>query len=261
MLPTKTENPNGLHQRYGITHLDGSPIDPEADYFILRLDERCQDQKHIKSCRKAILTYADEIEYHLPQLADDIRIRYGGWFSEIPSMPGMYWFFGNLEAGHIISHFKDISTIKLELIMVQVYVDQGNSPMCIYHGDVSYNPIKFNKEKNQVGVYGIWKEATLPSLDFAHSMLEQKLLTPESEIESELSNDIPEDSYHDCYYTKEDSKTITVYEIIKLSNLQLKQKLIRVFPKDNPVGLVTLLNSIELKLQTYLNNTGEIDES
>lgn len=30
----------------------------------------------IAACRKAVLVYADEIEHHLPQLAEDLRDRY-----------------------------------------------------------------------------------------------------------------------------------------------------------------------------------------
>lgn len=76
MIPSKHENPNGLHGRYTIAKADESPVDPQAEYFVLRLDSGGSDPAHIKACRKAVMTYADEIEPHLPQLAADLRARY-----------------------------------------------------------------------------------------------------------------------------------------------------------------------------------------
>lgn len=76
MAPTKNENPSGLHARYTISKTDGSPVDPAAEYFVLRLDDGGSDPMHIAACRKAALCYADAIEPHLPQLARDLRARY-----------------------------------------------------------------------------------------------------------------------------------------------------------------------------------------
>lgn len=99
-IPTQTENPTGLHQRYyiqkvvknpdfytigaGVGGLDFipefvlAPVDKNAEYFILRLDEHGKDQKHINACRKAVLTYAEEIREHLPELSNDLIKRYEG---------------------------------------------------------------------------------------------------------------------------------------------------------------------------------------
>lgn len=76
MIPSKDENPNGLHGRYQITKADGTPVDEGAEYFVLRLDSGGSDPAHIAACRKAAMSYADEIEAHLPQLAADLRERY-----------------------------------------------------------------------------------------------------------------------------------------------------------------------------------------
>ena len=38
MIPIRQKNPDGLHQRYKISKVDGAPIDVEAEYFVLRLD-------------------------------------------------------------------------------------------------------------------------------------------------------------------------------------------------------------------------------
>jgi hypothetical protein len=83
-IPTKTENPKGLHQRYyiskvGYTH-DGKQFELECDagseYFVMRLDEGGSDLKHIAACRIGVHAYADAIESHLPELAKDLRERY-----------------------------------------------------------------------------------------------------------------------------------------------------------------------------------------
>ena len=84
-IPSKAQNPTGLHQRYTLLRLDGTPVDTtKADYFVLRLDDGGSDPAHIAACRAAILTYAAHIQAHIPKLAEDIRARYGsqpspGW--------------------------------------------------------------------------------------------------------------------------------------------------------------------------------------
>lgn len=76
MIPTKEENPNGLHLKYYISKVDGTPIDPEAEYFILRLDENATDLRHVNACRQAICTYAKAMQEFLPELANDLLTRY-----------------------------------------------------------------------------------------------------------------------------------------------------------------------------------------
>lgn len=61
----------GLYGKYIITRADGKPIDPENEYFVLKIEGK-GDKEHIEACRRAILVYADEIEEHLPELANDI---------------------------------------------------------------------------------------------------------------------------------------------------------------------------------------------
>lgn len=76
-IPNQKENPNGLHLRYIISKANGEPINESAEYFVLRLDNNGSDPKHIAACRKAIITYANEISTHLPRLSCDIMDRYG----------------------------------------------------------------------------------------------------------------------------------------------------------------------------------------
>lgn len=89
-IPSKAQNPTGLHQRYTLLRLDGTPVDTtKADYFVLRLDDGGSDPHHVAACRAAILTYAAHIAPTIPKLAEDIRARYGttpapGWPKHMP---------------------------------------------------------------------------------------------------------------------------------------------------------------------------------
>ena len=76
-IPTQTENPKGLHKRYIIAKANGEPVDENAEYFVLRLDENGDDLSHVAACRKAVITYANEIRHHLPYLAADLIDKYG----------------------------------------------------------------------------------------------------------------------------------------------------------------------------------------
>lgn len=83
-LPTKEENPNGLHQRYNVTKADGSPTDPNAVYFVLRIDTETNgpmnssDFLHRIACREAALKYIKTIkdtatrEHPLYKVADQL---------------------------------------------------------------------------------------------------------------------------------------------------------------------------------------------
>lgn len=66
----------GLLRKYRIEKCDGSPVDENADYFVLRLDNGGSCPQHIAACREAILAFADAIAKHNPTLAGDIRFRY-----------------------------------------------------------------------------------------------------------------------------------------------------------------------------------------
>lgn len=74
-IPTQTENPKGLHQRFHIEKLNGE-TDPKAEYFVLRLDSNGKDPNHINACRIGIQAYANAIEPFIPELANDLRERY-----------------------------------------------------------------------------------------------------------------------------------------------------------------------------------------
>ncbi len=68
----------GLIHKYNITKTDGTPVNPKAKYFILRLDKHQSDPIHRKACLKAIIYYATEIAEHLPALSKDLKRKYLG---------------------------------------------------------------------------------------------------------------------------------------------------------------------------------------
>lgn len=74
-LPTKSENPDGYHKRYNVAKLDGSEVDPGAEYFVLRLDPGA-DAAHREASIEAILVYAREIYPHNEKMAQEIIDRY-----------------------------------------------------------------------------------------------------------------------------------------------------------------------------------------
>ena len=60
------DNKKGWYQKYIIHKADGSPVDPDAIYMVLRLDT----DPHAMN---AALKYADSCENDNPLLAQDIR--------------------------------------------------------------------------------------------------------------------------------------------------------------------------------------------
>jgi hypothetical protein len=73
--PTSEQKPKGLYGKYIIQKANGKPIDPEAEFFVLRLDP-LGEMNHVKACRKAVQVYANEIEPFIPELAKDLKERY-----------------------------------------------------------------------------------------------------------------------------------------------------------------------------------------
>lgn len=65
-------NESGLYTKYLISKADGSPTDPKADYFVLRLDTD-------PAARAAAYVYAREVEESLPGLAAELLERIE-WF-------------------------------------------------------------------------------------------------------------------------------------------------------------------------------------
>lgn len=77
-LLSEGENPYGFHRKYAVSKADGSPVDPNAEYLVLRLDDGCKQSPHFRASRKAAHTYANEIEEAMPEVAEDIR----AWYPE-----------------------------------------------------------------------------------------------------------------------------------------------------------------------------------
>lgn len=78
MLKTKSENPNGLHLRYIVQKADGTSVDDDAVYFVLRLDRGGSDKMHLQACRVAAIEYAKFVKAHpaaahLALLGDELQ--------------------------------------------------------------------------------------------------------------------------------------------------------------------------------------------
>lgn len=71
------ERQQGLYNRYIVQKTSGKPVDPNAEYFVMRLDDGGKDPKHIAACRTGVLAYAEAIGDHLPKLAKDLKDKYG----------------------------------------------------------------------------------------------------------------------------------------------------------------------------------------
>jgi len=63
----------GLLPKYNVKKANGTPVDPNAKYFVLRYDEGQKDENHRIACIKALSAYADAIEPHIPELAKDLK--------------------------------------------------------------------------------------------------------------------------------------------------------------------------------------------
>lgn len=67
---------SSLYRKYVVSKANGQPVDPDADYFVLRLDTD-------PAARAAAYCYAREIEDRLPALAEELidrlnRYDFGG---------------------------------------------------------------------------------------------------------------------------------------------------------------------------------------
>ncbi len=73
---SENDNPNGLHQRYIVSKMNGEQVDPEAVYFVLRLDKHGDDNLHVAACHVAVEAYAGFIlntpPNHLTKLGSDL---------------------------------------------------------------------------------------------------------------------------------------------------------------------------------------------
>lgn len=55
-----------IYKKYKITKSSGEPVDPNAQYFVLRIDTD-------PAARAALLAYADQIQDTLPEFAEQLR--------------------------------------------------------------------------------------------------------------------------------------------------------------------------------------------
>lgn len=75
-IPLRSENPDGLHARYKVQKVDAQgnviPRDPDAFYFVLRLDDKGSDPEHTAACREAARAYCAAVPERLAGLRDDL---------------------------------------------------------------------------------------------------------------------------------------------------------------------------------------------
>ncbi len=63
---------DGIKMKFHIRKADGSPISPEACYFVLRLDGEVSDENFMHASRRAMRVFAENIRDSIPALAEDI---------------------------------------------------------------------------------------------------------------------------------------------------------------------------------------------
>jgi hypothetical protein len=71
---------DGYKTKYALTRADGSPVDPDGEYFTLKLNSK--DPNHAIACCMAALKYAEYIEPILPQLAADMEYKAAQYLGE-----------------------------------------------------------------------------------------------------------------------------------------------------------------------------------
>lgn len=75
-IPSEDDNPKGLHSRYVVSRTDGR-TEPNAVYFVLRLDGTGVDPIHVEACRAAAAMYSTVVGIlpgsdHLHQMAKEL---------------------------------------------------------------------------------------------------------------------------------------------------------------------------------------------
>ena len=68
--------PKGLYNKYYIIKTDGTQIDPNAEFLVLRIDKGCSNKTWLAGARRAAAVLCDTIRFEMPELAKDIEKRY-----------------------------------------------------------------------------------------------------------------------------------------------------------------------------------------
>jgi hypothetical protein len=59
----------GLYKKYLVYKTNGKPIDPKAEFIVLRID----DGQYVDACRVGVAAFAKAVRKKNPILADDIE--------------------------------------------------------------------------------------------------------------------------------------------------------------------------------------------
>lgn len=73
---------DGLYNKYRITKNNGDPVDPDADYFVLRLDADVHSLP-------ALVAYALSVQDHNPRLAYELMAKITAQWGDHPDPPVM----------------------------------------------------------------------------------------------------------------------------------------------------------------------------
>lgn len=65
-----TDSERGLYCKYRLEKMDGTPVDPDGLYFVLKLNSK--DPAHRRACQAACRRYAELIADSIPLLAEDL---------------------------------------------------------------------------------------------------------------------------------------------------------------------------------------------
>jgi len=61
----------GLYKKYLIYKTSGKPIDPNAEFIVLRID----GGRYLHACRAGAAAFAEAVREHNPRLANDIQAK------------------------------------------------------------------------------------------------------------------------------------------------------------------------------------------
>jgi len=63
------EKMKGLYQKYVVSKKSGKPIDPKAQFIVLRVD----GGQYVQACRAGVAAFGEAVREKNPALADDIQ--------------------------------------------------------------------------------------------------------------------------------------------------------------------------------------------
>lgn len=105
-------------RKYNVSKVDGSPVDPKARYFVLRLDLTSDSLEYL-AARKAIMAYTKACTDWRPELAQDLNLRFA-ITAETEQLLGALHAMQSLQAAAdtLLVSYRTRSALLLEIITV-----------------------------------------------------------------------------------------------------------------------------------------------